>query len=104
MTKLRMTSPESLRSLRGLIRRKYELDTAIWANGEVRRPDRPFVQAKMVQADAVLQEIFMIVETWGDNSDGTWQNHEWELVKEVKTRIQEDGKRWWENNPPWEED
>ena len=97
-----MTSPESLRGLRELIRRKYELDMSLWADLKARKPDRPFVEAMMAQADAILLEIFTIVETWGDNSDGTWNNHEWELVQEVQERIQADGKRWWENNPPWE--
>jgi hypothetical protein len=104
MVRLRMTTPEALRSLRELIRRKYELDMAIWADRKVRRPDRPFVVANMDQADAVLEEILMIVQTWGeDNKDNTWKDHEWPLAHEVFSKLHEDGKRWWRDNPPWEE-
>jgi hypothetical protein len=77
MMRLRMTIPEALRSLRELIRRKYELDMGIWTDRRVRRLDRPFVVANMEQADAVLEEILMIVGTWGeDNKDNTWKDYE----------------------------
>jgi hypothetical protein len=104
MQKLRMTTPDALRNLRDLIRRKYELDVAIWADRKVRRPDRPFVVANMERADAVLEEIGNIVGTWGeDNRDGMWKDHEWQLAQEIYLKLHEDGKRWWRDNPPWEE-
>lgn len=101
---LRMTSPESLRSLRELIRRKYELDMAIWADRKVRGPLRPDVEVMMEQADAALLEILTIVRTWEDNSNGAWKEHEWKLASEVKERLEADGKSMWVGNPPWEED
>lgn len=104
MAKLRMTSPDSLRRLRQLMRRKYELDLAIWSDRKCRLPDRPYVEADMEEADAVLHEILTVVSSWGDNSDNQWQKHEWELASDVYNRLQEEGKRWWHNNPPYEED
>lgn len=100
---LRMTSPESLRSLLKLIRRKYELDMAIWADRKVRGPLRPDVEVRMEQSDAALFEILTIVGTWENNSHGTWKEHEWKLANEVKERLEADGKRIWAGNPPWEE-
>jgi phage protein D len=100
---IRMTSPESLRSLRELIRRKYELDMSIWADRKVRAPLRPDVEVKMEQADAALAEILAIVGTWEDNRNGQWKEHEWRLASEVKMRLEADGKRIWAGNPPWEE-
>ena len=100
---LRMTSPESLRSLRKLIRRKYELDMAIWADRKVRGPLRPDVEVKMEQADAALLEILTIVGAWEDNSNGAWNEHEWKLASEVKEKLEADGKRMWVGNPPWED-
>jgi hypothetical protein len=105
LQRLRTTTPDALRSLRELIRRKYELDMLIWADRKVRRPDRPFVEANMEQADAVLAEITMIVGTWGeDHGDSMWKDHEKPLAQEVHARLHEDGKRWWRDGPPWEED
>ena len=100
---LRMTSPESLRSLRKLIRRKYELDMAIWADRKVRAPLRPDVEVMMEQADAALLEILTIVGAWEDNSNGAWNEHEWKLASEVKERLEADGKRMWVGNPPWDD-
>ncbi|KAF2807803.1 uncharacterized protein BDZ99DRAFT_464712 [Mytilinidion resinicola] len=100
---LRMTSPESLRSLRELIRRKYELDMAIWADRRVRAPLRPHVEARMEQADAAYMEILTIVGIWEDNSNGAWNEREWKLASEVKARLEQDGKRIWAGHPPWEE-
>jgi len=104
MEKFRMTSPDSLRRLRQLMRRKYELDLAIWSDRKCRLPDRPYVEADMEEADSVLHEILTAVSSWGDNSDNQWQKHEWEMASEIYARLQEEGKRWWHNNPPYEED
>jgi len=104
MKKLRMTSPDALRRLRQLIRRKYELDLSIWNDRKCREPDRPFVEADMEEADAVLSEILTVVSSWGDNSDNQWKKNEWEMAFEIYSRLQDDGKRWWHGNAPYDED
>jgi len=102
LERLKLTSPEALRGLRDLIRTRYQLDMYIWSLKGARGPDRPLVVDKMEQADAVLLEIYTRVETWEEN-DGTWTAEEWKLALQIKERILAEGKRWWENNPPWNE-
>jgi hypothetical protein len=102
----RLTTPEAIQSLREIVRRKYELDMSIWADRKVRRPLRPEIEVKMEQADAAYMEILSIVRSWEEVGVGKvgWQKHEWELVREVRERCEDDGgKRWWVGNPPWEE-
>lgn len=102
----RLTTPEAIQSLRENVRRKYELDMSIWADRKVRRPLRPEIEVKMEQADAVYLEILSIVRSWEEVGVGKsgWQKHEWELVRDIKERCEDDGaKRWWVGNPPWEE-
>jgi len=103
LEKMRVTTPEALRGLRDLIRTRYDMDTEIWSLKNARRPDRPVVQEKMEKADAVLMTILTTVETWEQN-DNTWTAEEWKLASDIKQRVLMDGKRWWENNPPWQED
>jgi hypothetical protein len=102
----RVTTPEAIQSLREIVRRKYELDMSIWADRKVRWPLRPEIEVKMEQADAAYLEILSVVRSWeevGVGKDG-WQKHEWELVRDIKERCEDDGKkRWWVGNPPWEE-
>jgi hypothetical protein len=102
----RVTTPEAIQLLRVIVRRKYELDMSIWADRKVRRPLRPEIEVKMEQADAAYLEILSVVQSWEEVGvgKGGWQKHEWELVKEIKERCEDDGgKRWWVGNPPWEE-
>lgn len=100
--RLKLTSPEALRGLRDLIRTRYKLDMEIWSLKGVRKPDRPIVEEKMEMADAILMEIYAVVETWEEN-DKIWTPQEWVLAREVKERLLAEGKRWWKNNPPWNE-
>lgn len=100
--RLELTSPEALRGLRDLIRTRYKLDVEIWGLKGVRKPDRPIVEEKMEMADAILMEIYAMVETWEEN-DKIWTPQEWVLAREVKERLLAEGKRWWKNNPPWNE-
>jgi hypothetical protein len=100
--RLKSTEPENLRTLRDNVRRKYQLDIAIWADRGVRRPDRPLVEKKMEEADALLDEILQIVNTW-EKSDNVFTDAEWELAEEIKKRLLVDGKRRWAGNPPWGE-
>jgi hypothetical protein len=96
----RTTTTEALRNLRELVRTRYELDNEIWRRRDIRGPMRPEIIKKMQRSDAVLAEIQAIVATW-EESPGTWDKKEWELAAEVRDRLLAEGKRKWENNPPW---
>jgi hypothetical protein len=102
LERLKLTTPEALRGLRDLIRQRYQLDMFIWSLRDARGPDRPIVIEKMEKADAVLLEIYSMVETWEEN-DQVWTEEEWALAQKIKERLQAGGKRWWENNHPWNE-
>jgi hypothetical protein len=99
---LEYNNPNSLRRLRELIRTRYELDNDIWRMKNVRLVDRPIVTDKMIRADMVMNEIRDIVCTW-DNSTGSWTAEQWELAQEVRNRLLDDGKRNWQQSPPWRE-
>jgi hypothetical protein len=100
LERLKLTSPEALRGLRDLIRTRYALDLEIWSLKGARKPNRPVVEEKMRKADAILTEIYNMVETWEEN-DKVWTQQEWELARDIKKRILEKGKRQWKDNPPW---
>jgi hypothetical protein len=97
---LRMTTPETLRGLRDLVRTRYELDMYIWSVKGARGPDRDIVKEKMEKADAVLMEIYTKVESW-EEDEKVWTAAEWALAQKVKERILAEGKRWWADMPPW---
>jgi hypothetical protein len=98
--KARSVSPEKLRELRDLIRLRYELDVEIWNYRGVRLPDRPIVEEKMQRADAVLQQIIDTIRGWGGTED-SWTSEELDKIEEVWHRITAEGKRWWMQDPPW---
>jgi len=100
--RMRMVSPETLRELRELIRKRYELDVEIWSLRKVRKPDRPVVEEMMERSDAALGEIMNIVQAW-DGTEKSWTAGEWEQAQEIIRRIEAEGKRIWVGNPPWEE-
>ena len=102
LERLKVTSPEALRGLRDLIRTRYALDMEIWSLKGARKPNRPVVEEKMGKADAVLMEVYNMVDTWEPN-DKVWTPQEWELARDIKARIQASGKRVWKDNPPWNE-
>jgi hypothetical protein len=102
LERLKLTSPEALRGLRDLIRTRYALDMEIWSLKGARKPNRPVVEEKMGKADAVLMEVYNMVDTWEPN-DKVWTPQEWELARDIKARIQAGGKRVWKDNPPWNE-
>jgi len=101
LKKMKESSPETLRDLRELIRNRYQMDVEIWGLRRARKPDRPKVLEKMVIADAIMEEILTTISTWENQQDGNWNDEEWDRVQEIKERLQKDGKRVWEGNPPW---
>jgi len=100
--RLKQTTPEALRGLRDLIRTRYQLDMEIWSLKGARGPDRPVVMEKMERADSVLMEIYTMVETWEEN-EKMWTPEEWRLAQRIREQVMKEGKRVWENNPPWNE-
>ena len=96
-------SPETLHNLRDLIRLKYKLDVEIWGLRGARKPDRWIVEQKMEKADAVLAEIMEIIQLWEHQSDGAWDDAEWERVQDICSRLQAGGIRIWAENPVWNE-
>jgi hypothetical protein len=102
LERLKLTSPEALRRVRDLIRTRHQLDMFIWSLRGVRGPDRPLVTEKMEKADAVLMEIYAMVETWEEN-ERIWTAEEWKLAQKIKERILADGKKWWGSNYLWNE-
>ncbi|KAN0102783.1 hypothetical protein V8E51_011096 [Hyaloscypha variabilis] len=101
LQKMKESSPETLRDLRELIRNRFQMDVEIWGLRSARKPDRPKVLEKMAIADAIMDEILTTISTWENQKDGNWTNEEWVRVQEIKERLQSDGKRVWEDNPPW---
>jgi hypothetical protein len=99
--RLKEASPDTLRSLRELIRDKYRLDVEIWSLRGARKPDRWIVEQKMEKADAVLNEIMETVELWKDNHDGSWDSAEWKRVQDIRKRLQSGGIRIWADDPLW---
>ena len=97
----RQGSPETLRNLRDLIRKRYMLDVKIHQRRNVFRADRPIVEDMMVQSDAILREILKIVGEWSQ-LEGQWTDEEREKAALVKSRLEAGGKRWWADNPPWD--
>lgn len=90
------------RSLRDLVRKRYQLDIEIWGLRGARGPDKHIVEKKMEEADAVLMEILAVVDNW-EECDKIWTAEEWKLAQQVKERIKKDGKRLWVPNPPFNE-
>jgi hypothetical protein len=101
-SRMQATTPEALRALRDLIRTRYQLDMYIWSLKGARGPDRHLVVEKMEKADAVLQEIHSIVDTWTEN-EKVWTREEWRLAMVIRERLKAPGKRQWTDNPPWNE-
>lgn len=99
--KLREASAETLRDLRELIRSRYEMDVTIWSLRNARRPDKPIVHGHMDKADAIMDEILLMIEAWGDNSDGRWNEEEWAKVEIIRKKVRTGGYRTWTDNPPW---
>jgi hypothetical protein len=95
--------PENLRNLRELLRQRYALDLEIWSLKSVGVFNRPHVERKMEQADALLRRIRAMVAEW-DRREYFRSDLDYEKFKEVKARIELDNKRAWMKNKPWDED
>jgi len=94
--------PEEIRNLCELIRQRYALDVEIWDLRHVKRRDRDLVEDKMRRSDAMLQKIYGTVCGW-DNPEAFESQKDWDKLQQIKIRIEEDGKRFWTANPPWDD-
>lgn len=100
LEQLRMSTPETLRRLRELIRARYELDLYIWSCKGVQKTDQQIVIRDGQKADAILKEIRDIVNTWEESE---WDPAEWKVARMIKERLYTGEQRIWEGNPPWNE-
>ena len=92
--------PEEIRSLGELIRKRYELDIEIWSLREVGIRDRSIVEDKMRKSDAILSKIQKTIGAW-DNPGVFRSAADRDKVKEIRRRMEADGKRNWADQPPW---
>jgi hypothetical protein len=95
--------PEEIRDLGELIRKRYELDVEIWGLRQVKPRDRPIVEEKMRRSDAILKQIYRTIHNW-NTPDAFESPRDRESFREIKSRIEMEGKRVWAVNPPWGEE
>jgi hypothetical protein len=98
----RKVQPEEIRNLRELIRKRYALDVEIWDLRHVKPRDRHVVEDMMRRSDATLRKIYRTVCEW-DSPNAFESQEDWAKLQDIKTRIEEGGKRFWADNPPWNE-
>jgi len=92
--------PEDIRNLGELIKKRYELDIEIWGLRNVGPRDRPVVEDLMRRSDAILSKIRRTISAW-DIPDAFETAEDWDKLKEIKRRIEAEGKRNWADHPPW---
>ena len=98
---------DNVRRLRELIRERYALDLYIWEKRNVQRASRKMIEPKCIKADAILQDIYFIVNEWNEY---LFDEQEWQMVRRIKaglsTRQQENGESGepaiWGDLAPWD--
>jgi hypothetical protein len=96
-------SPEEVRELHELIRRRCELDVWIWGKRKCYPTDRWKVKKEMDRSDAALSKIISLVQSW-DTEDAWDLKEDWGKLREIRRKLEEGGKRYWAAHPPWEEE
>lgn len=95
----RKVTADEVRDFAALIRLRYRLDHEIWEQRYCTRAARLGVYEKMQRADAVLAKLRNKVEEWDHRE--CWETvEEWVKLKDVRRRIEMDGKR---EGAPWDE-
>jgi hypothetical protein len=56
----------------------------------------------MDRSDAALAKITSLVRSW-DTEDAWETKGDWGKLREIRSRVEERGKRDWASHPPWEE-
>lgn len=99
--KIRITaSKDTVRRLRELIRERYRLDIYIWSKRKVKRANRKIIEVKCEKSDAILQEIYFIVEAWEED---LFEPEDWKVARKIKESIlQKDQHAIWGDIPPWD--
>lgn len=93
-------SKDTVRRLRELIRERYRLDIYIWSKRKVKRANRKIIEAKCEKSDAILQEIYFIVEAWEED---LFEPEDWKVARKIKESIlQKDQHPIWGDIPPWD--
>ena len=103
----RNASADNVRRLRALIRERYALDLYVWEKRNVPKASRKRIEPSCKKADAILQEIYFIVNDWDED---LFDDQEWQIVKRIKaglsTRPMEDGESGepaiWGDLAPWD--
>jgi hypothetical protein len=92
--------PAEISELRELLRRRYALDMKIWSQRDSYTAKRPFTQREMLEADAILAKIKLILACM-DKESLFETTAQYKKFKEIKRRVEETGKRNWTKEPPW---
>ena len=98
--RLRVVSPDAIRRLRQLMRERYRLDIDIWNKRGVLNANQEHVIDLGEKSDAVLQEIYSIVESW-DQSLFNGHPREWEIASRIKDQLAARKAKVWQGSPPW---
>jgi hypothetical protein len=91
---------EEIRELCDLVRKRFALDVEIWNLRYAKERDRDRVREKIDKADATLAKIRRTLASW-DRRDMFESVEDWEVLEDIKGRINLDNKRDWITNPPW---
>jgi hypothetical protein len=94
--------PKEIRELCELVRKRYSLDVEIWSLRKTKPRDRRFVKEKMNKADATLQKINRILDSW-DTAEAFTSDSDRAKFQEIRRRIKMDGKRDWAKDSPFDE-
>ena len=96
----RNASAESVRRLRELVREKYRLDVYVWSKRDVLRANQKIIMGDCKKADAILQEIYYIINAWEED---LFDAEEWKVAKKIKESLsQTDQHAIWVSQPPWD--
>ncbi|KAH7070303.1 hypothetical protein FB567DRAFT_554805 [Paraphoma chrysanthemicola] len=97
------TQAHDIRHLRKQLQLRYALDMQIWNNGyNAKKFMRPPIEVQMRKSDALLESIIKMVNDW-DNA-AFFSAADYKTFCEIKRRLNEGGKRYWKDNPPWPDD
>ena len=90
-----------VRHLRGLMREKYRLDIYVWSMREVQKADREIIEKDCAKADAILQEIYFIVNAWEEDQ---FEPEEWKIANKIKDNLTVNASKHaiWGDLPPWD--
>lgn len=103
-------SADNVRRLRELIRERYALDIFVWSKRKITKrlvSNRRTIVPKYQRSDAILQEIYFIVNAWEED---LFSPEEWQIAKKIKKSLADkqldngvsNEPAIWDSQPPWE--